>query len=551
MQPGMLRRRTFSAKGLDVRLALARAFLHAGHGGLLRTPPWKLACSYQSWCDRHCPGMLHELGPERAWAQLRGWLQRWGQAPREREGDCQAALVVGRPGCGKSSGARLVGRMAGRRVLEHSADDHEGQRFLDNLLKRQRTTRDVTECSETVVVLDVPDEPTQALRDKLAPAVRASPYPIIVTCSEATLESIDAVRRQCMCLKISPSSGYVVRFLRELLQREGLDGLPESCECIAAACGGDLRRAITRLQLLSVGPELGAAAALPVPALSLPAACAHLLGVKAARGHNGVAVSIEETSELLALDASVPALVQENHLIACARGQEQQSLEGCAVAAEALALADVAGVAAQATAWGGVDEGQVAKQGLLLAAVHAVPRRSPAELKGLRPAPSEPEPPAVAPTAVAKFSAQLRLPRAYVRERATAWLLQKQKCGNTSTCTLGRFRHWLTRHVARSFRHRPLKGDAGQPEGAPRDLGEEEEAGQEEDAESELEQGDVKDDDADTEARCEEEKGLAAGEERPGLAPKEGGVGRGLVVNMRVITVEDPVEGEEGDEHRA
>jgi len=452
------------------RLALARAFLHAGYGQVLRQAPWDVVCRCQSWCDRHEPGLMSELRPEKQWKKFHGWLRRWRDGDRDG-----AAVIAGRPGSGKTCGACVVARLSGRFPLELDLEEQEGQKFVENLLKKQQEVRHATTGrSGKVVLLDVPDEPSQALKERLALVAENSPDPVVFICSDDCMEQLGpSMRKHCgFWHKISAELEQVTHVLKEILRQEGVGEMPECCEAIAEACHGDMRCAITRAQLLSVAASGSEhEGALPLAALLPTTACSRLLGA-------GAAVGVEGLCELLALDATVPALFQENHTGAWDGLPESEALDGCAETASALALADVAASMAEATAWGGTDESQAAVEGFLLAAVGAGPRRCAYESGqrtfATRPVHKDLPQPAITAAIATKLSTQLCLPKAYVQDRAVEWLLEKPRLAN-STNPQRLFKQWLSRQPLAQLRRSCSELEGGGTDDIAGDRGEVEE----------------------------------------------------------------------------
>jgi len=452
--------KSFSARTLGPRKALTRAFLHAGHGRLLRSSPWHFACSCEPWCDRHEPESVRELVPQLAWSRLGAWLQNWQRVESRSEEVERVAVVVGRPGSGKSAGVRHVGQSMGKVVVEHSLTDFEGLKGLDNVMKRQSTHGQGAVGTE-MLVFDVPDEPAQGLKDKLTIVIRAPTCPIVFICGDATLAALDKVwtQKHRHLVHVAPEPSEVARVLETLAKREGLKAMPESCGFIAKDCGGDLRNAITRVQLLSTTSDGEAPVELPPAVLSLPTACGRLLRAE----KEGMAA----VGELMELDESMAQLVQENHLAAYVEDEGELALEACAAAAEAFAMSDVAESFARGAAWGGGDEARLSRDGFLLNAVCAISARGRVAFDDVRPIPAEPEPCPVCPAAIAKLSAELNLPKAYLREQAAAWLLQRSAGANVAKF----FKGWILRQtlvkrrgsaVERALTHR----DAGPSEEA-------------------------------------------------------------------------------------
>lgn len=271
-------------------------------------------------------------------------------------------------------------------MLELDLGEEDAERFCRNLLKRQNTVE-----MHSAVIIDIDGAPTSA-RNLLAKALPLTTTPLVLVCTAEPLE--EQLVRQCQVLpKLqAPSQARLAGLLRHVAREQGLlpeegDGSEEAeggLEALAHSCGGDVRRALNDLQLLSKtvaarekSQELQRV--LPTPEES----CRKLLSSSCGAAVGGGGPGVAERLDLAALEADrVAALVHANYLIvedqACrgsgaAASAAATSLGRWAEAAEAMAesdallggslLADASpGVAFAATLLGAILPGHLAAQ---------------------------------------------------------------------------------------------------------------------------------------------------------------------------------------------
>ena len=180
---------------------------------------------------------------------------------------------------------------------------------------------------------------TDKLKWRLCKAAQQSQIPLIFICDDDIATARNELVQKCLCLEVRHEAQNVEQALRRMMQRNGLN-MPEAFPFITIARGHDVRKAIKAAQLLGQRSSSGE---LPTADLSASAACHQLL-------LPSVATDVPEALELLKQDGEeLCRALQYLYLTSC--GENFETLDQCAFAAEAMALADVAECAAGHTAW--------------------------------------------------------------------------------------------------------------------------------------------------------------------------------------------------------
>ena len=227
--------------------------------------------------------------------------------------------------------------------MECDTREVEERKLAELILKGQGGLRQTP-----VSILNFDTDVTDELKWRLSEAARQLQIPLVFV-SDVTAR--DELVQKCLCLEVRHESHNVEQSLRRVTQRKGLN-MPEACLSIAIACGHDVCQAINAAQLIG---QRSSSSELPTADLSAPTACHQLL-------LPGNATDVPEMLEL----------PEQDDLTFC--GENFETLDQCAFAAEVMALGDVAECAASHTVWAKDTSDSIAN-GFYLGAVSAQRKR--------------------------------------------------------------------------------------------------------------------------------------------------------------------------------
>jgi len=438
------------------------------------------------WAEKHAPMVQKDLRPKKAWDQLRDWLKDWRPGGANR----QAALVVGPYGCGKTAGVRCLVRRLHGHFLEHDLEEPAGRNFIENMSKKQRDGRQLSD--DLVFVCNLNEVPSVAAKEWLAQALQVARSPVIFVAGEGMINNKDtALWKLCLEIRINLADVVITRKLAEVARQEDRPLSEGLCQQVAAASPGDLRRALRMAQLLSA-VSTADDACFPEAALEPIVAASQLLGTSQA----AEVVSLSKSLDLISLDESVPPLLRWNALealhhhfprpgtrapVAPATGGTEESPKDAAqdletpkdaaeeseVELEALhACARIASLVAQSDAAAGWAEAAEEKAGtmpseatgspasaepLLLAClssearkyVSREARKVPLQLKAALPDPVCPIP----ADQISMLALQLMVPKAWLEQRVFDWIIATR--GSAQTRNVKNFRTWAKRQADR------------------------------------------------------------------------------------------------------
>jgi len=349
------------------------------------------------WSDIRAP-QPEDLQPRRAWAQLYEWLEDWSRA-RCDEMSQWAVLVTGPPGTGKTAGVRLLASRVRGSFLECDMRDLEGRKLVELILKGQGSQG---LRQKSVAILNIDTDATDGLKWRLCKAAQQSQIPLIFVCDDGVVTARDELVQKCLCLEVRHEPQNVEQALRRVTQRNGLN-MAEACQSIAIACGHDVRKAINTAQLLG---QRSSSNELPTAALSASAACHQLLLPSDTTDVPEVLELLEQGGEELC------RALQRQYLTSC--GESFETLDQCAIAAEAMALGDVAECAVSHTAWA-EDTSDSTTNGFYLGAVSALRKRQ-CHHSALACPLESPQTIQVSAALIATLSAETGLPKVCVRD---------------------------------------------------------------------------------------------------------------------------------------
>ncbi|GAY25016.1 replication factor C small subunit [Desulfurococcaceae archaeon AG1] len=164
-------------------------------------------------------------------------------------------LFTGPPGVGKTTVALalvhdLYGEGYRRYVLEMNASDERGIDVIRTKVKEFARSAVVGDVPFKVIILDEADNMTadaqQALRRLMEMYVSTTRFILMANYSSKIIEPIQS---RCAVFRFSPLSREdVVKRLKEIAEKEGVNYEPESLDAIYDITEGDMRRAINILQ---------------------------------------------------------------------------------------------------------------------------------------------------------------------------------------------------------------------------------------------------------------------------------------------------------------
>ena len=207
------------------------------------------------WTEKYRPKRIDEVvGNPEAKKAFVAWLNKWLAGRPEKK----AALLYGPPGCGKTSLVHAAAHQLGLELIEANASDVRTSEALRRSVLRSATEGSLFGARGKIILLDEvdgvsPREDRGGL-DMIMEIIKASQYPVVLTANDPWDPRLRQLRSMCKLIEFRKLGiRDVVRALREICRREGIECDYSVLRAIAGNCEGDLRAAINDLQSIAMG----------------------------------------------------------------------------------------------------------------------------------------------------------------------------------------------------------------------------------------------------------------------------------------------------------
>lgn len=207
------------------------------------------------WVERHRPKSLDDVfGNDEIISKMKEWAG---------EGDTPNVCFSGPSGTGKTAmttafARDLYGEDWRRNLLELNASDERGIDIVRNKIKTFAEQGTVGNYPYKLIFLDEADNLTKDSQSALRRVMEdyADKTRFILSCNYLS-QLIDPIQSRCVVFTVSPLSGTdIVKILKRVSKKEGLDIGDSSLQMIADYSRGDARKAIYALQAASLNGEV-------------------------------------------------------------------------------------------------------------------------------------------------------------------------------------------------------------------------------------------------------------------------------------------------------
>ncbi len=199
--------------------------------------------------------MEEVVGNREAINELIGWLKSWEKGiPKKR-----AAFLYGPPGIGKTVAVEALANDWNLELVEKNASDYRTEDAVKKFagLASQYATLFGT---KRLILFDELDGLT-GREDRggvgaIISVVKHARSPIILIANNAYNPRLSSLRFYCLLIQFKkPRAPSVVRRLKQICQREGIQAEEEALKFVAQRSQGDIRSAINDLQALAQGKK--------------------------------------------------------------------------------------------------------------------------------------------------------------------------------------------------------------------------------------------------------------------------------------------------------
>lgn len=208
------------------------------------------------WTVKHKPQRLAEVvGNQAAIQKLEKWIKSWEKTvPKKR-----AVFLYGPPGVGKTVSVEALANELNLELVEKNASDYRTAEAVKRFAGRasQYTT---LSGKKRLIMLDEMDGIT-GTADKggvkiITEIIKTSRSPLVLIANNAYNPRFATLRTYCLLIKFEKPTFYeVLRRLKEVCLREGIQAEADALKLIAKKDRGDIRSAVNDLQALAQGKK--------------------------------------------------------------------------------------------------------------------------------------------------------------------------------------------------------------------------------------------------------------------------------------------------------
>ncbi|MCS7112368.1 MAG: replication factor C large subunit [Nitrososphaerota archaeon] len=207
------------------------------------------------WIVKYRPKRVEEVvGNDDSKKKFIEWIESWVKGEPIRK----AALLYGPAGVGKTSLVEAVAKTYGYDLVELNASDQRSETIIKRIVGIAASQGTLTgSATRRIILLDEVDGMSEEDRGGLKAIVEVlerTRQPIVLTANDAWDPKLTPLRSVCLMIEFKRLKQWeVVKKLRDICLKEGIEADREALEFIAKRSEGDLRSAINDLQIVAQG----------------------------------------------------------------------------------------------------------------------------------------------------------------------------------------------------------------------------------------------------------------------------------------------------------
>ncbi len=209
-----------------------------------------------NWVEKYRPKTMAEVvGNTKIKEELKKWIDDYLHGK-----PVKPILLVGPPGCGKTTLANALANDYGFEVIELNASDKRNKDVIKQVVGSASVSKSLSG-KRVLIILDEVDgisgNSDRGGVSEILKIIKTAKNPLILTANDIYKPSLMSLRNACKILKIGPvHTNSIVPVLRRIALKENFNIDDKILKIIAKHAGGDVRAAINDLESLALGNEL-------------------------------------------------------------------------------------------------------------------------------------------------------------------------------------------------------------------------------------------------------------------------------------------------------
>ena len=205
----------------------------------------------QLWTDKHKPLKTEDIaGQGKAVRDAQQWLGSWKRG--------RALFIHGPPGTGKTLLVQTLAKERGSMLVELDASDQRNKKSIEEFIELSTKSASLFH-SGKIILIDEADGISGTDRGAvpaLVRLIRESSFPVFIIANDGWKQKLKPLRKACTVLKMDKvRTPSIEKRLREICDSEGLEHSGDSLKNLARWAQGDMRSAITDLQMICSGKK--------------------------------------------------------------------------------------------------------------------------------------------------------------------------------------------------------------------------------------------------------------------------------------------------------
>lgn len=209
---------------------------------------------YAAWTFKHKPKSLNKVvGNREAIQKFVNWVKSWDRGvPKKR-----AAFLYGPPGIGKTVTVEALASDFKMEFVEKNASDYRTEDAVKRFAGLASRYGSLFGARRLVLLDELGGLTGTADRGgvrAITDIVKTAQCPVVLSANNAYDPRFSTLRRYCLLIEFKkPSAGDVMRQLRRVCSREGIETEENALKFIARRSEGDVRSAVNDFQALAQG----------------------------------------------------------------------------------------------------------------------------------------------------------------------------------------------------------------------------------------------------------------------------------------------------------